>query len=767
MKTITKIHHILILLPALILLSASCHTLEPEMPAKAEKEKKTEEKVRRVGTIDLTPDVRFPAEQGDTIRMLANKPFSFVVELEGKALDIAWVGWDPVWPKELTGKEETWLRENFNITAEHSEDRTRWIFTIRFKTAREKALTMPITFYVKHAVKGTEYSDGSVEVTPVGNTSEPQMTKDYYEFFFEHYSGKVSAPEIVLYNEAKLRKKNKKKDGFVIGPNIGDKTHIDLTFETNCPDYQFNEETFEIVPEEGSEADWFRADGFDIISTGETHDGQARYIPVTVVNTSGHFAPKTLYILQESLPPLPAEGNNITFNCWELKNALLHANAETVDTDGDGEISFAEAESVTRIDLPEKTYQVSDLEGIQHFKNIETLRIKDGTFTDMSMVKDLKKIHQVNVTGNKGITGDLDISGLTFYFDEFEIDTDGSTPTLHAYDGQVLGAHGYDYNAVLDIVPIEHTGVTDDWSRQFEFVQIRQHTREPHAVIVMFMTTFTNHDYEDGSVQRFIQDYVDYYYSREENLLGEYYDQFDIYYMVNLDETRWSECGVTEDEYNELSWEVNETNTGWLHYAYGPKAWEKVQSNTRRRKEIVKVAYEKFLLGHEYDDNFANLIIQEMSFNALTADYWGGGGIKGFVPTPDFRPFYKFNDTYRPGPQLPDGIGVYPEDQESLGDAWEVAKKGTYMVTGFFASGFLHWNQPQVCVLRGPTGDSYSVSFSKDTRFLPHIAFEYMDYVEWDSRNHEPQENNAQSPPAKVNSIKSREAVPVVAPIMR
>ena len=77
---------------------------------------------------------------------------------------------------------------------------------------------------------------------------------------------------------------------------------------------------------------------------------------------------------------------NIVFNDSNFKNALL---SEGVDVDGDGEISQTEAMGVSALDI--RFENINDMQGIEFFLNLNTLRCHDNSieFLDLSTLNKL------------------------------------------------------------------------------------------------------------------------------------------------------------------------------------------------------------------------------------------------------------------------------------------------------------------------------------------------------------------------------------------
>jgi len=98
-------------------------------------------------------------------------------------------------------------------------------------------------------------------------------------------------------------------------------------------------------------------------------------------------------------------GLNINFPDANFKAALL-AHNPTIDTNGNGEISIAEAEVVEYLNLREKG--ISDLTGIEHFVNLIQLNASKNELTSVDISSNIN-LEYVFLDRNQ-ITGVMDVS---------------------------------------------------------------------------------------------------------------------------------------------------------------------------------------------------------------------------------------------------------------------------------------------------------------------------------------------------------------------
>ncbi|KZS40559.1 hypothetical protein AWE51_06310 [Aquimarina aggregata] len=93
-----------------------------------------------------------------------------------------------------------------------------------------------------------------------------------------------------------------------------------------------------------------------------------------------------------------AYAQNIPFNDINFKNALLNHARVTIDTNGDNQISFEEAENTTflRID----NANISDLSEIKHFINLGYLSVSINNLTSIDISQNLK-LRELHISQNK------------------------------------------------------------------------------------------------------------------------------------------------------------------------------------------------------------------------------------------------------------------------------------------------------------------------------------------------------------------------------
>lgn len=137
-----------------------------------------------------------------------------------------------------------------------------------------------------------------------------------------------------------------------------------------------------------------------------------------------------------------AESTTVTF-ADEVLRRHIFALEPAVDADGDGEISFEEAATVTTLDIgfynaeeivPEDV--VTDLSGLEHFTALETLNLRYHGVSDATPVEGLSALKMLVLAGNP--VSELDLSALGNLTDLRLFDTQISeldlTATPHLVD---------------------------------------------------------------------------------------------------------------------------------------------------------------------------------------------------------------------------------------------------------------------------------------------------------------------------------------------
>ncbi len=106
---------------------------------------------------------------------------------------------------------------------------------------------------------------------------------------------------------------------------------------------------------------------------------------------------KLLLILSIFLCFFANSFGQINFTDSNFKNALLN-HIPIIDTNGSGQIEISEASAITRLELDNKN--ISNLEGIEHFINLEVLKCSDNN---------IQKINTENLTKLKFLTAERNL----------------------------------------------------------------------------------------------------------------------------------------------------------------------------------------------------------------------------------------------------------------------------------------------------------------------------------------------------------------------
>ena len=109
---------------------------------------------------------------------------------------------------------------------------------------------------------------------------------------------------------------------------------------------------------------------------------------------------------------LPITKKEVEDRGWSQLDVIIVSGDAYVDLNNDGEIEESEAEAFTRLDLFNFTYNISSLEGIQSFKNLETLNCSHHNLTEidlsqnfveklpLGLFQNLKKLKKLNLQNN-------------------------------------------------------------------------------------------------------------------------------------------------------------------------------------------------------------------------------------------------------------------------------------------------------------------------------------------------------------------------------
>lgn len=176
---------------------------------------------------------------------------------------------------------------------------------------------------------------------------------------------------------------------------------------------------------------------------------------------------------------------------------------EIADTDGDHFVSFEEALQVKEIDISNRG--VTDLKGLEYFKNVWKLDAQNNDIVDATVLKELRYLYWLDLKGNMNLKT-FDVTGCSVYFEHCEFE---ATQQLLYYTTrqQVQVTNTSDWFCKHSKHVID-PDVTTDWSRQEELTLVRKHTKGKGYPFVFTGWGFIQKDIDDGSYERFLNDAI-------------------------------------------------------------------------------------------------------------------------------------------------------------------------------------------------------------------------------------------------------------------
>lgn len=303
----------------------------------------------------------------------------------------------------------------------------------------------------------------------------------------------------------------------------GSEAALDMEVMTDIPDYEL------VFSQEG---DFFSFSEGVVIALQENRTGVALNGCLWVTEAGGGFEAVRIGIIQESLAPLPPE-ECVAFEDLNFKNVMV----ARADTNGDGEVSYSEAEAVEEIVAVGKG--IKNLAGLECFQNVWKLDLRDNDIKDATILKELHLLYWLDLKGNQNLQT-FDVSGCTQDFEhcEFEV-TENLSYYLYR---QQCGVSETSDPLCQHSHHIIDTRSTTDWSMNNRLHQVQRHSRvHPDAngkipSIIFSGMGYLDVDMKDGSFRRQMLEGVRclWKYSK----LAEYKDYFDVYYMEHVLENR-------------------------------------------------------------------------------------------------------------------------------------------------------------------------------------------------------------------------------------
>lgn len=252
-----------------------------------------------------------------------------------------------------------------------------------------------------------------------------------------------------------------------------------------------NLEEYEIVAEL-AENSFVSLNGLTVTTLSDNHTRKDRSTTVTLKEKSDKFKAKVITITQEQ-DEINPDPNSVAFADWNFKNAML----ALADLNGDKEITEEEALTVTEISIAGK--DVTDLTGLEAFKNVWKFNAQNNDITDATVLKELHQLYWLDLKGNKNLKT-FDVTGCTQYFEhcEFEVTADLVYYTFR----QQVGVTNYSDPGCQHSKHVIDNRQTTDWSNQDEIVPMKKHTAGKGYPVVFTGISYIDADMNDGSFER-------------------------------------------------------------------------------------------------------------------------------------------------------------------------------------------------------------------------------------------------------------------------
>lgn len=312
----------------------------------------------------------------------------------------------------------------------------------------------------------------------------------------------------------------------------GDETEISFQFSTTVDNPQM-----EAVLKDGT--------SFELVSLDYSRSDDAGIWDASVVvrnkkeNKTGYdntdclviqHAVKRTYTRAEIRLSQPPEDPPHVDGCvyirnWPLKRALN----EIADTDGDGEISFAEADAVKRLDLQGKNLNTT--EGLDVFHNLEWLDVSYNPNLKNIILDDpgsFSRLKYVKAIFDDNVKRYINASGCYCSF-SLKIETDPK-------------------NTVDLLNPKLYYSNPDVKAKGEELIV--EHTRGNGTLALVFCLSVLDVDYESGSVHEYALKCSERLFQTEP--ITQFRDYFDIYIDVRFRFSTKSEC----DDNGNYKWDL-------------------------------------------------------------------------------------------------------------------------------------------------------------------------------------------------------------------
>lgn len=386
--------------------------------------------------------------------------------------------------------------------------------------------------------------------------------------------------------------------------------------------------------------DWMTAERLDTliqVTLQDFHLLETRTAAVTLSSRMGGLEPLQWEVIQE--PTVVTPEGMVEFEDFRFKKAVVDLH----DADADNEISVAEAEAITELDV--SGMGIRSVKGIEPMCNLRKLDITDNEMNAITsepgvtpIVFDEEKIVKIDLSNPHpylteiSIDGgvDLDISGCppVLWRNSKYVDRTIYVRNLIQYEKQrsaQVGSFGAFYEN-LTVVP--DTCRSRDFSRDMEAVRLQTHTRGKGIRIWFTILALTDKDIESDLDDRIAEQVLEKLFLMEP--MKSYRDCFDVDYVINVAPVR---KGHTE-------WEnLPNENSSYRHWEQG------------RHAPLNITVY-----PHSTStDNFSNAFVPGLHTDSILHEYWGHVflsvvdeyNVKSGAPTQEWKERYKNNVNYR------------------------------------------------------------------------------------------------------------------------
>lgn len=324
-------------------------------------------------------------------------------------------------------------------------------------------------------------------------------------------------------------------DVLEVEPRSGSVTKVEYTVDTDIPDYEV------VITQSG---DFFKVEDGVVAALSTNESGTTREGSLSFTEKSGKFVVVTVKVLQKSL-----RTDRVMFKDSRFKAVML----ELCESDGDGEVSFDEALTVQELVAVGKG--ITDITGIEYFKNAWKVDLQNNDIVDGTLLKELPLLYWMDLKGNMHLKT-FDVTGCTQYFEhsEFQVNDD---LVYYSYRYQYGVSRVSDpYSQHVPDVP--DTKVTTDWSAHKRMTKVRTHTKEITKEAFPWINAWSDRDYQsqehmvpsivftglgyidvdiqNGTWKRIFDQAREAFFSKTS--IGEYLDYFDVYYLEYLVDKR-------------------------------------------------------------------------------------------------------------------------------------------------------------------------------------------------------------------------------------